>query len=127
IPYFWGIWSFSKNKSAAKSLLTYLSQPDIAEKMVAASSGYDVPSFTRFTTFKTWAEEGPPKGTLYHYPNPHEHQTLSIAAAPAPPKIAVQIYIQGLMTKMVVRMQRSERMEATLAWAEGELEGVMRT
>ena len=24
--------------------------------------------------FKTWAEEGPPKGTLYHYPNPHNHQ-----------------------------------------------------
>jgi len=32
-----------------------------------------------------WAEEGPPKGTLYHYPNPHNHQVLSIAAAPAPP------------------------------------------
>ena len=31
--------------------------------------------------FKTWAEEGPPKGTLYHYPNPHNHQILSIAAA----------------------------------------------
>ena len=34
--------------------------------------------------FKTWAEIGPPKGTMYHYPNPHNHQILSIAAAPAP-------------------------------------------
>ena len=42
--------------------------------MVAASGGYDLPSFANLTTFKTWAEEGPPKGTLYHYPNPHNHQ-----------------------------------------------------
>ena len=66
-----------------------------AEKMVAASGGYDLPSFEKLTDFKTWAEEGPPKGTLYHYPNPHNHQILSVAAAPAPPKIAVQIYVQG--------------------------------
>jgi ABC-type glycerol-3-phosphate transport system substrate-binding protein len=65
------------------------------EKMVAASGGYDLPAFEKLTTFKTWAEEGPPKGTLYHYPNPHNHQTLSIAAAPAPPKIAQQIYTQA--------------------------------
>ena len=65
------------------------------EKLVAASGGYDLPSFANLTTLKTWAEEGPPKGTLYHYPNPHNHQILSIAAAPAPPKIAVQIYTQG--------------------------------
>ena len=52
--------------------------------MVAASGGYDLPSFEKLTDFKTWAEEGPPKGTLYHYPNPHNHQILSVAAAPGP-------------------------------------------
>ena len=88
LPYFWGIWNFSKNIPAAKSLLVDLSQQASAEKMVAASGGYDLPSFEKFTTFKTWAEEGPPKGSLYHYPNPHNHQILSVAAAPAPPKIA---------------------------------------
>ena len=74
LPYFWGIWNFSKNKPAAKSLLVHLSQQSSAEKMVEASVGYDLPSFAKFTTFKTWAEEAPPKGTLYHYPNPHNHQ-----------------------------------------------------
>ncbi len=127
VPYFWGIWAFSKNKPAAKSLLAHLSQASSAEKMVAASGGYDIPSFANLTNFKTWAEEGPPKGTLYHYPNPHHHQILSIAAAPAPPKIAVQIYIQGLMTKMTVRHLQGEAMEKTLAWAESEVEGFMRT
>jgi ABC-type glycerol-3-phosphate transport system substrate-binding protein len=127
VPYFWGTWAFSKNKSAAKSLLTRLSQPDAVEKFVAASGGYDLPSFANLTQFKTWAEEGPPPGTLYHYPNPYHHQILSIAAAPAPPKIAVQIYTQALMTKMTVRHMQGEPMEKTLAWAEGEVEGFMRT
>ena len=84
LPYFWSVWSFSKNKEAAKSVLTHLSQPDAVEKMVAASGGYDLPAFEKLTTLKTWAEEGPPKGTLYHYPNPHKHQTafdLGVAGA----------------------------------------------
>ena len=127
LPYFWGVWSFGKNKSAAKSLLRHLSTAEAAQKMVEASKGYDLPSFEKLTTFKTWAEIGPPKGTLYHYPNPHNHQTLSIAAAPTPHKIAVQIYTQGLMTKMIVRHMQGEAMEKTLAWAESELEGFMRS
>lgn len=127
IPYFWGVWNFSKNKPAAKSLLTHLSQPTSIEKLVVASGGYDLPAFANMSTLKVYAEEGPPKGTLYHYPNPHNHQTLSIAAAPAPPKIAVQIYVQGIMTKMTVRHMQGETMEKTLAWAESEVEGFMRT
>lgn len=127
LPFFWGTWSFGKNKSAAKSLLTYLSQPAAIEKMVAASQGFDIPAFANLTTLPTWAEEGPPKGTLYHYPNRHEHQIVSIAGAPAPPKIAVQIYVQGIMTKMTVRHLQGEPMEKTLAWAETEVEGFLRT
>ena len=124
---FWGVWNFSKNQSAAKSLLTALSQPEAIEAMVQASAGYDIPPFANLTTLKVWQEEGPPKGTLYHYANPYNHQILSIAAAPAPPKIAVQIYNQGLMTKMTVRHMKGEPMEQTLAWAEGECEGFMRS
>ena len=127
LPFFWGIWNFSRNKAAAKSLITHLSQPAAVEKMVAASGGYDLPSFANLTTLKTWAEEGPPKGTLYHYPNPYNHQVLSIAAAPAPPKIAQQIYRQGIQTKMAVRHFQGEAIEKTIAWAVSELEGFMRT
>jgi ABC-type glycerol-3-phosphate transport system substrate-binding protein len=126
LPYFWGIWNFSKNKPAAKSLLLALSTHDAIGKMVAASGGYDLPAYEKLTTLKTWAEEGPPKGTLYHYPNPHNHQTLSIAAAPAPPAIAFQIYTQAVQTKMVARHLQGEGLERTLAWAESEVEGFMR-
>lgn len=126
LPYFWGVWNFSKNQSAAKSLITHLSQASSAEKMTNASQGYDLPSFEKLTTFKVWAEESPPKGTLYHYPNPHNHQILSIAAAPAPHKIAEQIYTQAIMTQMVVRYAKGEAMDKTLDWAAKELEGFTR-
>jgi ABC-type glycerol-3-phosphate transport system substrate-binding protein len=126
LPFFWGVWNFSKNQSAAKSLITYLSQASSAEKMTNASQGYDIPSFEKLTTFKVWAEESPPKGTLYHYPNPHNHQTLSIAAAPAPHKIAEQIYTQAIQTQMVVRYAKGEAMDKTLDWAAKELEGFSR-
>ena len=127
LPYFWGTWSFSKNKPAAKSVLRALSQPDSIEKMVVASGGYDLPCYEKLTTLKVWQEEGPPKGTLYHYPNPHNHQVLSIAASPAPPKIAQQIYTQATLTKMCLRYAKGEAMDKTLAWAEGECEGFMRS
>jgi ABC-type glycerol-3-phosphate transport system substrate-binding protein len=127
VPFFWGIWEFSKNKAAAKSLLLHLSHASSIEKLVVASGGYDLPSFVNMTTLKVWAEEGPPQGTLYHYPNPHNHQVLSIAAAPSPPKIAQQIYAQGLMTKMTVRHLQGEPLEKTLSWAENEVEGFMRS
>jgi ABC-type glycerol-3-phosphate transport system substrate-binding protein len=125
-PYFWSIWNFSKNVPAAKSLLTHLSQPASAEKMVIASGGYDLPSFANLTTFKIWAEQGPPKGTLYHYANPYNHQTLSVAGAPAPHSIAERIYTQATQTQMAVRYSRGEAMEKTLDWAASEIEGFMR-
>src|SRR5579872_5073658 len=127
LPFFWSVWTFSKNKQAAKSLLTHLSPPTSIERLVAASGGYDLPAYANMTKFKTWAEEGPPKGTLYHYPDPYNRQKLSIAASPAPPKIAQQIYFQATLTKMALRYARGEKMEATLAWAESECEGFMRS
>ncbi|MBR0934723.1 ABC transporter substrate-binding protein [Bradyrhizobium jicamae] len=127
LPYFLTLWSFSKNKEAAKSLLTYISQPAQIERLVNASGGYDLPAFANLTTLKVWQEQEPPKGTLYHYPNPYNHQTLSIAASPAPPKIAQQIYFQATLTKMCLKYYQGETMENTLAWAEGECEGFMRS
>jgi ABC-type glycerol-3-phosphate transport system substrate-binding protein len=125
LPYFWGIWRFSKNKPAAKSLITHISQRSAVEKMVAASQGYDIPAFARLNDFRTWAEEGPPRGTLSHYP-PKPGQILSVSAFPAPPKIAAQIYVQAVMTKMVGRAVQ-ESVDKAIGWAASELEGFMRT
>src|ERR1700743_1228106 len=78
LPYFYTSWNFSKNKEAVKSLLVHLSKPESIEKMVIASGGYDLPAYANLTTLKIWAEQGPPPGTLFHYPNPYNHPPLSI-------------------------------------------------
>ena len=125
-PYFWGIWKFSKNKAAAKSLLLHISERSAVDKMVAASQGYDVPAFAKLNDFKAWAEEGPPKGTLYHYP-PKPGQVLSLSGYPAPPKIAAQIYVQAISTKLVAKCtQGGDSIDKAIAWAASELEGFMR-
>lgn len=121
-----GIWSFSKNKAAGKSLLRHLSTREAAETMVKASKGYDIPPYAKFKTFSTWSDIGPPKGTLYHYPDPHGDQILAVAAMPSPHAVAEPMYYQGILTKMVVRHHQGEAMEKTLAWAESEVEGLMR-
>jgi len=85
LPYFYGIWNFSKNKPAAKSLLLHLSQPKAIEKMVEASQGYDLPAFEKLTTLKL-GRGRPAEGHALPLPNPHNHQILSVAAQPAPPR-----------------------------------------
>jgi hypothetical protein len=67
------------------------------------------------------------EGHALPLPESYNHQILSIAAQPAPSKIAVQIYSQGVMTQMTVRHMQGEPLEKTLAWAEGEVEGYLRT
>jgi ABC-type glycerol-3-phosphate transport system substrate-binding protein len=126
-PYFQTVWKFSKNKSAAKSLIRYISSRSAIEQLVAASVGYDIPAFANLLDFDTWKKEEPPRGIVYNYP-PRGDTIESIAAAPAPPKIAVQIYVQATMTKMINKCtQGGESIDAAIAWASSELEGFMRT
>ena len=126
LPYFWGIWQFAANKPAAKSLLAFLSQRPAIEQLVSASGGYDIPAFSGLRDFKIWAEQGPPKGTLYHYPA-RDDQIVWIAASPAPTAIASQIYSQATNTKMIARVtQGGESVDKAIAWAASELEGFMR-
>jgi hypothetical protein len=107
-------------------LLTFLSQRTQVEQLVAAGQGYDLPAFVKLHDFKTWADEGPPKGTLYNYP-PREDLVASISCAPAPTNIATQMYSQATMTKMIARCtQQGESIDQAIAWGSDELEGFMR-
>jgi len=126
-PYFQTVWKFSPNKSAAKSLIHHISTRESVEKLVAASIGYDIPAFANLLDFDTWKTVEPPKGVVYNYP-PRGDTIESIAAAPAPPKIAVQIYVQATMTKMINQCtQGGKSIDAAIDWASSELEGFMRT
>ena len=96
--------------------------------MVEATSGYDIPPFQPLTDLDTWSKVEPPRGTVFNYPlKPHHNAEPSIAYAPAPPEIAVQMYQQGIQAKMIARLvQNREPMDRVLAWAEREIEGFKR-
>ncbi len=127
LPYLWGTWGFSKNKSAAKSLLSHLLQRENTEKIVTASIGYDVPSFESMRNFKVWEQVEPPKGVVYHYP-PRKDQTTWVACAPAPASMAQQMYTQAIMTKMIARCTTGgDSIAKTIDWAASELEGYQRS
>jgi hypothetical protein len=128
LPYFWGIWSFSKNKSAAKDLLTFLMQREQVEERDNAVDGYDIPPFLSMSDFKIWTDVTPPPGTVFNYPiRPWHNATPSIAAYPAPREVAVQIYNRATMTTMVAKMTKGgQSMDQVLGWAQNELEGFMR-
>jgi len=125
--YFWGLWEHSKNKSAGKALMHFLAQRPQAEFLVEASQGFDLPSFQKQLDFKTWANQGPPAGTLANYP-PHGDTVVSISGAPAPTRIGTQMFANGTMTKMIAHATTGGRsIEWATDWAANELQGFMRT
>jgi ABC-type glycerol-3-phosphate transport system substrate-binding protein len=125
--YYWAIWNFSQNKSAAKSLLTYLSTRESQEKLVTASVGFDLPVFERLSDFKIYEEEGPPKGTNYNMV-PRGDVIASIVGYPAPLKIGTQMFAQATIPKMIAMCTQSGKsIETAMNWAESEIEGFMRS
>jgi len=123
---YWGIWNFSANKPAAKSLLLYLSTKEAIGKLLQGGQGFDVPPFDKVDS-PVWAEAEPPKGTLYNFP-PRGDVIVSVAGYPAPARIGVQIYSQGTMCKMIAQCtQMGKSIDEAIAWAESELEGYMRS
>ena len=121
LPFFYGIWNFAQNKSAAKDLLRFLSEPEQVKRLLAASRGTDIPPFTSFYDLDFWAAIGPRSGTLYNYPP--RAQTPTIAGFPARPELGSQIYAGALQPSMVVRYtQGRQSLEAVISWAEQQLE-----
>jgi hypothetical protein len=126
LPQFYGLWKFSKNKSAAKDLLTYISQKPQVAQLVEASNGYDLPSFKSMYDFDTWKKVEPPVGTVYGYPPRGDEQT-SMFGAPARAEVGAQMYNQAINTVMISKFtQGKEKLDDVIKWAEKELEGTLR-
>ena len=127
LPFIWGVWKFSKNKSAAKSLLATIWEKSNVEKLVNGSIGYDIPSFASQRGFKIWEEVAPPKGAVFHYP-PKADQKIWMACSPAPVAIANQMYVQGFMTKLIAQCtQGGMTIAQAIDWGAKELEGYQRS
>jgi len=126
-PWFWGLWQFSRNKTAAKELITWLAERPQVEERCTIIEGFDVPPFQSMTDFKVWENAAPPQGTLYSYPlRSFQNNQPHIAGFPAPPAMAVQIYQRGTMPTMLAKLQRGDSIPQVIKWAEEELEGFKR-
>jgi len=121
----WGIWSFSRNKSAAKELLEFLSEREQVHTRCDVVDGFDIPPFDSMLDFDVWEKVNPPPGTVYNYPlRPFHNAQRAITGYPAPAQIAVQIYNQALPCNMVAKVcQAGQSPEQAIAWAENELRG----
>jgi ABC-type glycerol-3-phosphate transport system substrate-binding protein len=125
--YYFGIWNFSKNKPAAKSLLSFLSTRESQDQLVTASTGFDLPVFEKLSDFKIYAEEGPPTGTNYNMV-PRGDVIASIVGYPAPLKIGTQMFAQATVPKMIAQCtQAGKSINAAMDWAESEIEGMLRS
>jgi ABC-type glycerol-3-phosphate transport system substrate-binding protein len=125
--YFWGTYSFSKNKAAGKDLVEFLMQRGNIEAREIASEGYDLPPYAKLTDFKIWDEVGPPKGTVFNYPlRPSSGQKPSLTASEAVPEVAVQIYNRGVHNQMLARLRDGQTIPQVISWAQDELDGYTR-
>lgn len=124
LPFFWGIWSFSPNKAAAKELLTWLQQREQVQTLTTAAAGYDISPFNSMHDFTVWSTEKPPLGTLYNYPmRPWFDAVSNVSGYPAPPHIATQMYSNALFNVMVVKLaKQGQKMKDVLDWGEQQLE-----
>jgi ABC-type glycerol-3-phosphate transport system substrate-binding protein len=127
LSYFWGIWQFSRNQTAAKELLEHLMQREQVEARDNVVQGYDLPPFLSMNDFKIWSEVNPPTGTVLNYPiQPWHNAKPSIAASAAAPEVAVQIYNRGTMPTMLAKLKSGQTIPQVIAWANDELEGFAR-
>ena len=85
-----GLWQFSKNKSAAKALMLYISQKEQIHQLITASQGFDIPLNPAFADHPIWEQIGPPVGGQYNYPVRGDEKKI-ICGYPAPQDIAAQI------------------------------------
>jgi len=124
-PYFWGVWKFAQNKSAANDIIEYLSQREQVESLASAVSGYDIPPFQSMTDMKIWSDVEPPKGTIYNYPvRPWHDAEYYVPGSAAPPDIATQIWNRYLYPGMVARLLSGKTIKESIDWAKNELEGL---
>jgi ABC-type glycerol-3-phosphate transport system substrate-binding protein len=125
--FFWGVYNFSSNKTAAKELIEFLMQRPQVEARCNAVDGYDLPPYEKLLDFKIWEEVQPPKGTVYNYPiRPWHDEQPSLTASEAAPDVAVQIYNRAIHNQMLARLKEGQSIPTVIAWARDELQGFMR-
>ncbi len=126
LGFFWGAWQFSRNKTAVMDLIHTLMQRDAVQEREPHTMGYDLPPQNSMMNFDIWSQVDPPKGTIYNYPIRPWHQAeASIAYAPAPPDIAVQMYNAAIGPMMLAKLKSGMSVKEVVGWADNQVQGYM--
>ena len=98
LPYFWGVWKFSQNKTAAKELIEFLMQRDSVEARCVAALGLRHAAVRQDARLQGLGRGRAAERHRVQLSDAAVAQRSSphIAALPAPPEIAVQIYNRGM-------------------------------
>ena len=123
--FFWGVWRFSRNVSAAKELFLHVMERESVERMLRASQGFDLPLVAAYQDAGVWEAASPPDGVLYNYPIRGD-EVQNIAGYPAPPEYGSQISTQGVYPNLVAQVtQAGASFDDAIDWAAGEIEQAM--
>ena len=121
-----GVWSFGKNKSAAKALAMHLQEKPQQDQLIAAAEGFDIPLIRAFNKHPVWKNAKPPEGGLYNYPIQGEEFQM-MGGFPAPIGIASAIYTESLIPNTIAKVcKEGKSIDDGIKWALRELEGYMR-
>ena len=124
---FWGIWNFSSNKAAAKSLLAFLSTRFSVEDWSMRAKAMMFRS-SRSSTISRFGRRRSRPRARSTTSRRNADTIVSVTGYPAPTKIGVQMYSQGTMCKMIAKCtQEGQSIDAAIDYAQSELEGFSRT
>ena len=124
LPYFWGVWKFSQNKTAAKELIEFLMRARAGARSAASPSRLRPAALRQHAGLQGLGGRRAAEGHALQLPDAAMAQgaCLHIAASPAPPEIAVQIYNRGTMPTMMAKLlsgqsiTRRHRLGARTSW-----------
>ena len=128
LSYFWGVYKFSPNKSAAKELIEYLMQPRTSGAALRRDFGLRSPALCRIARISRCGKRSSRRRgqSITIRIRPWHKQQPSLAAAEASPEIAVQIYNRAIHNQMMARIRQGQTIPQVIAWAQDELEGFAR-
>lgn len=97
------------------------------ETLVVASGGYDLPPTREPYELGSLGRSGTTEGNSLSLPKPLQPPEAIYRRVSGTARGRAADQRPGTMTKMCLRYFQGEAMERTLAWAEGECEGFMRS
>jgi hypothetical protein len=105
----------------------YLLEREQVEERTAVVEGFNRRPHVSMSDFKIWSDVEPPKGTMYNYPvRPWQNSRPNLAAYPAPPEIAVQIFKRASIPTVWTKLHSGQSIPQVIAWGKDEVHGFMR-